>query len=128
MCVCMRVCAGECWCWPWQEVLNPSELELQTLVSHVMWVLGKELRSSGRAASPFNLRDFSPAQDMARLLFCCYSRLNCLKARISVCRSSSLLNTVLTYIRYVAQLINRPNNSLYELDSQTILCLVLYSY
>lgn len=65
----MRVCAGECWCWPRQEVLNPSELELQTLVSHVMWVLGKELRFSGRAASPFNLRDFSPAQDMARLLF-----------------------------------------------------------
>lgn len=48
VCVCMRVCAGECWC---TEALNLLELGLQTVVNHVMWVLGTEIGSSGRTAS-----------------------------------------------------------------------------
>jgi hypothetical protein len=37
------------------------ELELQMVVSYVMWVLGTELRSSGRAAGALNQETISPA-------------------------------------------------------------------
>jgi hypothetical protein len=41
-------------------MLSLRELELQVVVSHPMWVLGIELRSSGKAAS-VNHRALSPA-------------------------------------------------------------------
>jgi hypothetical protein len=40
---------------PWRsEVLDPQELELQTTVSYLMWVLGTKLGSSMKAACLLN--------------------------------------------------------------------------
>lgn len=36
------------------EASDPVELELQAVVSHLVWVPGMELRSSGRAACNLN--------------------------------------------------------------------------
>jgi hypothetical protein len=33
---------------------DPLEIELQVVVSHLTWVLGTELRSSGRTVCSFN--------------------------------------------------------------------------
>lgn len=41
--------------------LDPQELQLQIVVSHLTWILGTELRSSERAASVLNGRTISPA-------------------------------------------------------------------
>lgn len=37
-----------------QRASNPLELEWQVAVSHLTWVLGTELRSSGKSASTLN--------------------------------------------------------------------------
>jgi hypothetical protein len=37
-----------------KKVLDPLELELQTVVNSWKWVLGTELKSSGRTASALN--------------------------------------------------------------------------
>lgn len=44
-----------------QKVWESLELELQVVMSHLMWVLGTELWPSKRAASPFNFSPISPA-------------------------------------------------------------------
>ena len=59
MCVCMRVCVWMyvCVCvfvsasahGVEKKALDPLELELQTLVSSLMWVLGTKLWSSAKA-------------------------------------------------------------------------------
>ena len=36
------------------EVVRPLELELHAVVSHLIWVLGIELRSSGRTVCALN--------------------------------------------------------------------------
>lgn len=49
VCVCVWIWACEFRC-PWRpEASDPLELELQTLVSCLLWVLGIELRSSARS-------------------------------------------------------------------------------
>lgn len=37
-----------------KKVMDPLELKLQAVVTHCMWVLGTELRSSGKSASTLN--------------------------------------------------------------------------
>lgn len=41
--------------------LDPRELQLQIVVSHLPWILGTELQSSEGAASILNGRAISPA-------------------------------------------------------------------
>lgn len=42
-----------------KRVSDPLELELQEVVSHLIWMLGIELRSYGRAVSALNLSHLS---------------------------------------------------------------------
>lgn len=44
-----------------KRVLDPLELKSQVVVSHLLWVLGPELKSFGRAASDFKCWAISPA-------------------------------------------------------------------
>lgn len=44
-----------------KRVLDPLELELQAVVSHVTWVQGTKLRASDRAVTAHNARLLSPA-------------------------------------------------------------------
>jgi hypothetical protein len=44
VCVCMCACIGG----DQKRALNPLALEFQVVVSHLMWILGTELRSSAR--------------------------------------------------------------------------------
>lgn len=44
-----------------RRVLDPLELKLQGVVSHLMWVLGTQLQSSAKAASAFDSRTLSSA-------------------------------------------------------------------
>lgn len=53
------VCAPECACLQ-KRASDPRELELQTVASHLMWVLGTELDASRRAAGGCNGRAMSP--------------------------------------------------------------------
>ena len=58
VCVCVCVCGvhgGQ------KRVSDPLELELQVVVSRLMWVLVTELRSSTRAARALNTLATSPA-------------------------------------------------------------------
>ena len=57
--MCMYVCMCECVCacthlsagaFRGQSMRFSPELELQVVVSHLMWMLGTKLRSSGKAA------------------------------------------------------------------------------
>ena len=49
------------------EALDLLELELQSAVSHLMWGLGTELKSSGRAVCTLNSGAISPAPELRRL-------------------------------------------------------------
>lgn len=40
------------------EGAGPGELELQTVGRHLVWVMGTELRSSGRAANTLSVGPF----------------------------------------------------------------------
>jgi hypothetical protein len=44
-----------------KKVSGPLELDLQAVVSCLVWVLGRKLRSSGRAMSTLDLGAISPA-------------------------------------------------------------------
>lgn len=48
----------------------PGNLESQVIVSHPVWVLGSELRSSGKAKSPLKHTAISPAPELAFLWGC----------------------------------------------------------
>lgn len=45
----MCVCACECWWLQGPEASHSLKLEFQMFVSHLMWILGNELDSSGGA-------------------------------------------------------------------------------
>lgn len=61
MSVCVWVCAQCRCCRDQKRVLDPIELELQTVRSCPMWVRGSELKSSGRAICALNHWDTFPA-------------------------------------------------------------------
>lgn len=47
--MCVWVCAQECGCLQSPELTDPLELDLQVIVSHLVWGLRIKLGSSGRA-------------------------------------------------------------------------------
>ena len=56
------VCAHECRCPRRPETLHPLELISQAVVSHLMSVLGTQLRSSGRIGHALHHHAFPPVQ------------------------------------------------------------------
>ena len=58
MCIYVFMCASECGM-PSEAGRSPMELELPSAVSYAVWVLGIELRTSGRATSILNSTELS---------------------------------------------------------------------
>lgn len=62
MCMClfinMNIICMQC---PWmsKEGNDPLELEIQVIVSHLLWVLGSEAGSSERSSHALSLRDIT---------------------------------------------------------------------
>lgn len=54
MYVSVLVCAGECWCLQRKWVSDPMKLELQTIVSYLIWVLEIKLWFLGKAVCDLN--------------------------------------------------------------------------